>query len=275
MTLLDSRTLANLIYIGYRGDAAKVFHVTRRKSADRKEQLTERNVFRCFVFGSKNAGKSALLDSFLGRPFSEYYYPTTSDRYAANVVDQLGGTKKTLILQEIPEDGVTEVLSYKVYMATCDVALFVYDSSVEHSWDVARQGEVSGHGVPCLLIAAKDDLDACQITLKDSAMVSQEMGIEPPIHISMKVGDSNNLFSRVVRAAKHPHLNIPETQVGKSKKQYTAILLTTHLCFFLGLPLLLLDWQLIEPMLLGGILLVSGGSCLFSRKHKELMGFGR
>ncbi|KAJ0028517.1 hypothetical protein Pint_36356 [Pistacia integerrima] len=236
MTLLEPRrTLAYLIYIGYSGDAAKVFHVTRRKSADRKEQLTERNVFRCFVFGSKIAGKSALLDSFLGsviefdyRPFSEYYYPTTSDRYAANVVDQLGGTKKTLILQEIPEDGVKEVLSYEEYMATCDVALFVYDSSVEHSWkrtkelleEVARQGEVSGHGVPCLLIAAKDDLDPCQTTVQDSAMVSQEMGIKPPIRVSMKVRDSKNLFSRIVRAAEHPHLNIPETEVEKGRKRY-------------------------------------------------------
>ncbi|XP_031252098.1 mitochondrial Rho GTPase 2-like isoform X2 [Pistacia vera] len=229
MTLLEPRrTLAYLIYIGYRGDAAKVFHVTRRKSADHKEQLTERNVFRCFVFGSKIAGKSALLDSFLGRPFSEYYYPTTSDRYAANVVDQFGGTKKTLILQEIPEDGVKEVLSYEEYMATCDVALFVYDSSVEHSWkrtkellvEVARQGEVSGRGVPCLLIAAKDDLDPCQITVQDSAMVSQEMGIKPPIRVSMIVGDSKIFFRRIVRAAEHPHLNIPETEVGKGRKRY-------------------------------------------------------
>ncbi|KAJ0087867.1 hypothetical protein Patl1_32904 [Pistacia atlantica] len=99
-----------------------------------------------------------------------------------NLMMMVQGTKKTLILQEMPEDGV-KVLSYKEYMATCDVALFVYDSSVEHSWkrtkellvEVARQGEVSGHGVPCLLIAAKDDLDPCQIT------VSQEVGIEPPI----------------------------------------------------------------------------------------------
>lgn len=58
-------------------------------------------------------------------------------------------------------------------------ALFVISSSVEYSWkrtkellvEVARQGEVSGHGVPCLLIAAKDDLDPCRITVQDSAMV--------------------------------------------------------------------------------------------------------
>ncbi|XP_031252100.1 mitochondrial Rho GTPase 1-like isoform X4 [Pistacia vera] len=138
------------------------------------------------------------------------------------------GTKKTLILQEIPEDGVKEVLSYEEYMATCDVALFVYDSSVEHSWkrtkellvEVARQGEVSGRGVPCLLIAAKDDLDPCQITVQDSAMVSQEMGIKPPIRVSMIVGDSKIFFRRIVRAAEHPHLNIPETEVGKGRKRY-------------------------------------------------------
>lgn len=68
MTLLDPRrALANLIYVGYSGNPALVFHVTRRKSTDRKKQRTERNVFRCFVFGSKKAGKSALLNSFLGR----------------------------------------------------------------------------------------------------------------------------------------------------------------------------------------------------------------
>lgn len=46
------------------------------------------------------------------------------------------------------------------------------------------------------------------------------MGIEPPIYVSMKVRDSNNLFSRIVKAAERPHLNIPETEVGKSRKRY-------------------------------------------------------
>lgn len=68
MTLLDPlRSLANLVYIGYSGDPASALRVTRRRTIDRKKQRTDRSVFQCFVFGPKNAGKSTLLDSLLGR----------------------------------------------------------------------------------------------------------------------------------------------------------------------------------------------------------------
>lgn len=68
MTLLDPlRSLANLMYIGYSGDPASALCVNRRRIIDRKKQRTERNVFQCFVFGPKNAGKSSLLNSLLGR----------------------------------------------------------------------------------------------------------------------------------------------------------------------------------------------------------------
>ncbi|XP_020225155.1 mitochondrial Rho GTPase 2 [Cajanus cajan] len=67
MTLLDpTRSLANLIYIGYNGNPAAALHITRRRSIDRKKQTTIRNVFQCYVFGSKHSGKSALLYSLLG-----------------------------------------------------------------------------------------------------------------------------------------------------------------------------------------------------------------
>ena len=37
------------------------------------------------------------------------------------------GTKRTLILREIPEDGATKFLSNQDCLAACDVAVFVYD----------------------------------------------------------------------------------------------------------------------------------------------------
>lgn len=68
MTLLNpTQSLANLIYIGYNCDAASALHVTRRRSVDRKKQKKGQNVYQCFVFGPKSAGKSTLLKSFLGR----------------------------------------------------------------------------------------------------------------------------------------------------------------------------------------------------------------
>lgn len=70
MTLLDPvRSIENLIYCGYAGDPSSAIRITRRRRLDRKKQRSERNVFQCFVFGPKKAGKSALLNSFIGRCF--------------------------------------------------------------------------------------------------------------------------------------------------------------------------------------------------------------
>lgn len=68
MTHLDpASSLANLIYIGYSADPSSAFRITRRRRLDRKRQQSQRNVFQCFVFGPRNAGKSALLNSLIGR----------------------------------------------------------------------------------------------------------------------------------------------------------------------------------------------------------------
>ncbi|KAL5786601.1 hypothetical protein ACOSQ2_008993 [Xanthoceras sorbifolium] len=229
MTLLDpARSVENLIYIGYPGDPSSAIRVTRRRRLDRKKQQSERNVFQCFVFGPKHAGKSALLNSFIGRPFSDDYSSTTEERYAVNVVDQPGGMRKSLVLREIPEDGVGKLLSNKDSLAACDIAVFVHDSSDATSWkratellvEVATHGEDTGFEVPCLIVAAKDDLDSFPMAIQDSTRVSQDMGIEAPIPISSRLGDFNNIFRRIVSAAEHPHLSIPETEAGKSRKQY-------------------------------------------------------
>ncbi|XP_021898053.1 mitochondrial Rho GTPase 2 isoform X2 [Carica papaya] len=229
MTAIDpAHSLANLIYIGYGRDPSSALSVTRRRSVDRKKQRTERNVFQCFVFGPKKSGKSALLDSFLGRKFSDDYIPTTEERYAANVVEQLGGVKKTLILREIPEEIVKKLLSNKESLAACNVAVFVYDSSDEYSWkrarellmEVARRGEETGYGMPCLLVAAKDDLDPYPMAVQDSDRVCQQLGMEIPISLSMKFRDPNNVFCRIISTAERPHLSIPETEAGRNRKYY-------------------------------------------------------
>lgn len=68
MTLTDpEKSMANLIYTGYRGSPASALHLTRRRKVDCKKQKTERNVFNCFVFGPKKAGKSAIINSFIER----------------------------------------------------------------------------------------------------------------------------------------------------------------------------------------------------------------
>ncbi|XP_052187369.1 mitochondrial Rho GTPase 1-like isoform X2 [Diospyros lotus] len=228
MTLLNpAKSLANLIYIGYTSDPSSALHITKRRSFDRKKQRTDRNVFQCFIFGPKKAGKSAILNSFLGRPFSDNYYSTSEESYAANIVD-FAGTKKTLVLREIPEDGFRKLLSSNESLAACDVAAFVYDSSDEYSlkrasellMEVARRGEQSGFVVPSLLIAAKDDLNSYPMAIKDAARICQDMGIDAPVHLSVKERDLNNVFSRIVNAASNPHLSVAETEIGRNQKLY-------------------------------------------------------
>jgi mitochondrial Rho GTPase 1 len=53
--------------------------------------------------------------------------------------------------------------------------------------------------------------------------VSQDMGIETPTPVSLKLGDYNNIFRKIVSAAQTPHLSIPETEAGKTRKQYRRI----------------------------------------------------
>lgn len=235
MTLLDPRySLANLICIGYRDNPSAALRLTSRRSEDRKNQKTERNVFQCYVFGSKTAGKSALLCSLLGRPFSNDYTPTTVERYAANIIELIAGTKKTLILREIPEDEVSNFLSNKDCLAACDVAAFVHDSSDGYSWKrsidllekVVNQGELTGHRFPCLLIAAKDDLTPFPRAVLDSVKVAQELKIDAPIRLSIKSDDSNNVYSKIINAAEHPHLSIPETEFVRKRKQHQQLLHT-------------------------------------------------
>ncbi|KAL5752905.1 hypothetical protein ACOSP7_023093 [Xanthoceras sorbifolium] len=86
--------------------------------------------------------------------------------------------------------------------------------------EVATHGEDTGFEVPCLIVAAKDDMDSFPMAIQDSTRVSQDMGIEAPIPISSRLGDFNNIFRRIISAAEHPHLSIPETKAGKSRKQY-------------------------------------------------------
>jgi len=68
MILLDPiRGVENLIYIGYADHPSSAIRITRRRRVDRKEKQSDRNVFQCFLFGPKEAGKTSLLDSFVRR----------------------------------------------------------------------------------------------------------------------------------------------------------------------------------------------------------------
>lgn len=232
LTLLDPvKSLAHLLYLNYPGDVTTAFQITRRRRLDRKRQRSQRNVLTCFVFGPARAGKTALRRALVGRAYVDLYTHTQEEQYSAHVVEPIGGSKKTLILREISMDLVPQLLAKKDALAACDVAAFVYDSSDELSWkqtselllEVTAHGESSGFEVPCLLVTAKDDLGPQPAAISDSTRVCQDMGMEAPISVSMKLGDTNNIFRRIVDAAQRPHLSIPVTEAGKNYQHYKKI----------------------------------------------------
>ncbi|GAU42800.1 hypothetical protein TSUD_34440 [Trifolium subterraneum] len=91
--------------------------------------------------------------------------------------------RKYLVLKEIPEGGVPKLIGNKESLASCDIAVFVHDRSDESSWKassellekIASHGEETGFEVPCLIVAAKDDLDSFTSAIQDSIRVSQDM----------------------------------------------------------------------------------------------------
>ncbi|XP_048619977.1 mitochondrial Rho GTPase 3 isoform X2 [Brassica napus] len=229
MTLLDpARSLEYFICICHPDDPSSAVHVTRRRELDRKEQISVRKVVQCFVFGPKNAGKSALLNGFIGRPYDDDNRDGLGEeRYAVNMVGNsgiTGGTKKTLVMKEIQYQKEGFLLSDEA-LASCDVAVFVYDSSDESSWkraiymvsEVATISEDAGFVFPCLMVAAKMDLGSFPMAIQESTRATQDIGIEAPIPISSKLGNFDNLFHKILTAAEHPHLCIPKIESKRKR----------------------------------------------------------
>lgn len=66
---------------------------------------------------------------------------------------------------------ITSLMYYYYYILASSSSESSLNGAVELLSYVARQGEESGFGMPCLLVAAKNDLDSSAISNKDSAKV--------------------------------------------------------------------------------------------------------
>lgn len=74
------------------------------------------------------------------------------------------------------------------------------------------------------------------------------MGVEAPIPMSIKLGDFNNVFRKIVSAAEHPHLSIPETEAGRTRKHYNR-LINRSLMFVSGMTVFLSSNRILVDLL--------------------------
>uniref|UniRef100_A0A8C2CVX3 Mitochondrial Rho GTPase n=1 Tax=Cyprinus carpio TaxID=7962 RepID=A0A8C2CVX3_CYPCA len=216
-TYLDvQRCLEYLGYLGYsiiaeQESQASAIAVTRDKKHDLQKKQTQRNVFRCHVFGITGSGKTGFLQGFLGRNLvrqraikeehKSYYAISTAHVY---------GQEKYLLLHEIFPD--FDFLSETEL--SCDIVCLIYDVSNPCSFEYCAQifkQYFMDSKTPCMLIAAKSDLPE---TKQQYCMTPLEFcrkhKMPPPQSYTCNtaVAPSKDIFIKLTTMAVYPHARL-------------------------------------------------------------------
>uniref|UniRef100_A0A8C1MSY7 Ras homolog family member T1 n=1 Tax=Cyprinus carpio TaxID=7962 RepID=A0A8C1MSY7_CYPCA len=203
-TYLDvQRCLEYLGYLGYsiiaeQESQASAIAVTRDKKHDLQKKQTQRNVFRCHVFGITGSGKTGFLQGFLGRNLraikeehKSYYAISTAHVY---------GQEKYLLVNSY----LTEL--------SCDIVCLIYDVSNPCSFEYCAQifkQYFMDSKTPCMLIAAKSDLPE---TKQQYCMTPLEFcrkhKMPPPQSYTCNtaVAPSKDIFIKLTTMAVYPHI---------------------------------------------------------------------
>ncbi|KAG1751180.1 P-loop containing nucleoside triphosphate hydrolase protein [Suillus lakei] len=212
-TLLDHKTtLAYLAYLGYPDEQrTSALLTTRPRKLDRRKGKVTRNVFLCYVCGAAGSGKTSLLRSFAGKPFRDAYEPTSKMVSVVNAVD-IDGSEKYLVLQEFGSKYEAETLRASKKTDLADVIVYVHDSSDTNSFSYIsnlRQQYTLDH-TPTLFVATKSDLDLAQQRHEVQPDVyCRRLGLQVPVAVSVKTGQTADVFHAICSIAMNPHAALP------------------------------------------------------------------
>lgn len=152
----------------------------------------------CFVFGPPRAGKSSLLrtltrpeeatSSHEGRGMQAREIAVTA------VLPMPAEPAATLILSEQSAADVERLTagSGAAELASCDLGVFLFDSSSLHSMTEALQllldvTLAANNSLPCVLLAAKDDLGMSQVLLRSSGFSRRTLKHCPLLLLALTV----------------------------------------------------------------------------------------
>ena len=222
-------TLAYLAYFGFeppdpsRQTTSAALKITKpRKRRRRPPAKVERNVVHAYVVGAPGAGKSAVLDSLLARPFSPTYHPTIQARTAVNAVELPGGKQVYLILEELGELEPA-ILDNTSKLDACDVVVYAYDSGDPDSFASIinlRAKHPALEELPALFVALKADQD--RVTQRSEVQPDEyasRLGLNQPLHVSVTWESISELFVQIAEAALAPATALPKTD--RDEKDHT------------------------------------------------------
>ncbi|KAI6041397.1 EF hand associated-domain-containing protein [Pisolithus marmoratus] len=181
---------------------------TRPRKHDRRKGKATRNVFLCYVCGAAGSGKSSLLRSFARKPFLETYEPTSKILNVVNAVD-IDGSEKYLVFGSKYEAGSS---SCKQKLDLADLIVYVYDSSDTNSFSYISnlRQQYTLDRIPTLFVATKSDLDLAQQRHEVQPDVyCRRLGLQVPVAVSVKTGQTADIFHEMCRIAMNPHAATP------------------------------------------------------------------
>ncbi|RSL53036.1 Mitochondrial Rho GTPase 1 [Fusarium sp. AF-6] len=212
-------TIEYLAYLGFEPPNPKdpitaALKITKPRKRRRRPGRVERNVVLCYVLGASGAGKSALLDSFLNRPFDGLYHPTIKPRRAVNSVELPGGKQVYLILEELGELEPA-ILENQAKLDACDLICYAYDSSDPDSFShIVNLRSKYPHldELPSIYTALKADKDKTnQRSELQPDQYASSLSMSLPLHVSVTWGSISELFVAYADAATNPSTAFPKS----------------------------------------------------------------
>ncbi|TRY56363.1 hypothetical protein DNTS_034964 [Danionella cerebrum] len=185
--------------------------VTREKKLDLQKKQTQRNVFRCHVFGITGSGKSGFLQGFLGRNLvhQKTIREEHKSYYAINTA-HVYGQEKYLLLHEVTAD--FDVLSEAEL--SCDVVCLIYDVSNPCSFEYCAQifkQYFMDSKTPCMLVSGKSDL----VEMKQQYCMSplefcRKHRMPPPQAFSCNTTapPCKDIYTKLATMAVYPHARL-------------------------------------------------------------------
>ncbi|KAK9829241.1 hypothetical protein WJX72_004718 [[Myrmecia] bisecta] len=224
-------TLAYIYYLGSEANASEFFSISKPRKQERKDPAP-RSVFQCHVFGAAGAGKTAVLEGLVAQPHPLKRPKAQRSMMAVGQVERKEGPPATLIMRELDEAATSKLLNASnraEQLAAADVAAFVFDSSDPASFRTAQRlilevAAASGDSLPCVFVAAKDDLGMSQDLVSECGAVCASLQLRQPLSISAKVGSPAAVYGELIGAALQPELFTPLTPSLKAARQYRRIL---------------------------------------------------